>query len=67
MYPPPPAVSVGVAAPLASTATENLAPDPVPPVAVITKVPAVLPAVFPALAAPSNAEAEPVGVPATVN
>ena len=67
MYPPPPAVIVGVAAPLASTTRETLILFPLPPVPVITYVPAVLPAVFPALAAPSIADAAPVGTATTAN
>ena len=53
VYPPPASVIVGVAEPLAATTTDTLIPDPVPPVPEITYVPAVLPAVAPALAAPS--------------
>ena len=57
VYPPPPFVSVIVADPLAAITTENVAPDPVPPVAVIAYVPAVLPPVAPLPVAPSYAAA----------
>ena len=68
MYPPPLPTNVAVAAPLASTTRVTVAPDPVPPVAAIAVyVPAVLPAVFPALAAPSIADASPVGTATTEN
>ena len=59
---------MAVAAPLASTTRVTVAPDPVPPVAAIAVyVPAVLPAVFPALAAPSIAVTLPVGTATTAN
>ena len=67
VYPPPLVVSVVEADPLAATTTVTLILFPVPPVPVITYVPAVLPAVFPALAAPSIADASPVGTATTAN